>query len=106
MATAIRFAIADPNLFQALPFGTVLMNREPRSSHKVDAFQSQTNPEVIEPDTFDCPTGDQWLEVLFFHVENMSSVKRHARCRKPGANDAMFIYHANLDLRVIAVQLL
>ena len=47
MPLAILLAVTDPDVLQSLPIISAFLNREPRTGHKVDPFQSQPNPQVI-----------------------------------------------------------
>ena len=95
MPPTILLAIADPNLFQALPIITVFLNREPRSRHKVDAFESQADPDVVQPNPFDGSARHQRLKVFRFHFEHMATIKGNQRWLKPCANLSSFVNHAN-----------
>lgn len=80
VSLTIRFAIANPDVPKFLPVVAVFMDREPRSCHKVHSFESQPRPEVVEPDPFHGPAGDQWLNVVGLHFKHVPPVKRN-RCR-------------------------
>src|SRR5712691_7046176 len=56
---AILLAVTDPDLVQLLPIAAAAMDREPRSGHKVDPFQSQPDPEMIEAHSLHGATGHQ-----------------------------------------------
>ena len=77
LTLAIFVTITDPDLVQFLPVAAALVNREPRSCHKVHTFESQPGPNVVQSDTFNGATGDQRLEGFGFHFKNVSSVKRN-----------------------------
>jgi hypothetical protein len=76
---AVISAVANPNVFQALPPVITLLNREPRPCHKVNAFKSQTHPNMIETDSFQCSAGNQWLKVLRLHFEDVSAIEGNTR---------------------------
>jgi len=94
-ALAVLLAVADPNLPQILPVVAAAMDREPRSRHKVDAFQSQSRPKVIQSDAFDRATGYQRLDVMVVHVENMTPIEWHGRRRQRRANVTMLVNDPN-----------
>ena len=92
---AIFFAVADPDMTQLLPVLTAFVNREPRPCHKVDAFESQPDPNVIQTNSLDRPTGDQWLDILGLHFKLVSSIERNASRIDPGAHNPLIIFNPN-----------
>jgi hypothetical protein len=78
---AIVFTIANPDLTKILPIVSAALNREPRPGHKVDALQSQTGPQVIEPDAFYRTARHQRLDAIGVHVKDMASIKGDFRGR-------------------------
>ena len=105
MPLTIVFAVADPDVLQPLPVIATFLNREPRSGHKVHAFQSQPDPEVIESDSLDGPTSHQWLKIFGFHIKHVPPIERNSRRLKPRSNDARFIDDPNRDFGVGVLQL-
>ena len=74
---AIINAIADPDMFQTLTVILAFLHREPRSGHKVDPFQSQTGPEMVEPNSFDSSAGHERLEIPGFHLKHVPAIERN-----------------------------
>ena len=64
MCRKICFAIANPDCVESLPVAERL-NREPRSCHKVHAFNSQSTPQLIPAHTLHRPTGNQFGNAVF-----------------------------------------
>ena len=81
LTLAIFVTITDPDLVQFLPVTAALVNREPRSCHKVHTLESQAGPNVVQSDTFNGATGDQRLQRFGFHFKNVSPVKRNSSGR-------------------------
>ena len=74
---AILLSVTDPHLSQFLPVFSVSYYREPRPGHKVDPFESQAGPEVVESDALDGAARDEWLQVVAFHFKFMPTVERN-----------------------------
>ena len=58
---AILLPVTAPDRSQFLPVFSISYYREPRPGHKVDPFESQAGPEVVEPDALDGAARDEWL---------------------------------------------
>ena len=54
----VFFSVADPDGIEQFPVAARLLNREPRSGHKVDTFESQPRPEVMQTDPLDGAAGN------------------------------------------------
>ncbi len=58
---AVIRAVTNPDVFQTSPLIIAFLNREPRPSHKVHAFKSQAEPNVVKTDSLECAAGYQRL---------------------------------------------
>ncbi len=74
-ALTVVLSVADPDFSQLLPFAVTILDREPRSRHKVNAFQSQPCPQAIQTDSLDGPAGDEVRQAVGGHVEFVPSVQ-------------------------------
>ena len=72
-------AVADPNSVEHLPVAAGSLDREPRSCHKVDTFESYPRPQVMETDTFGGPAGDKRRQVTCVHVEHVTAIEGNTR---------------------------
>lgn len=69
----ILISIADPNRIQPLP-DTVALDREPRSGHKVDSFESYSCPQMVQSDAFDRAAGFHRLQPVAIDLEFVPDV--------------------------------
>ena len=88
---AILLAVADPKWTDFFPIISAAMDSEPRPGHKVDPFESQAGPNVIQADALDRAAGDQRLHPTRVHLELVPAIQRHLGRRQAGTHFALVI---------------
>ena len=91
-------AVADPDGVDLVPFSSALLDREPRSGHEVDAFDSEPGPEVFQPDALDGSADLRRLQAAgLVGVQVLLLAQGHTLSAEAQPLDTVFVHQSHVD---------